>query len=272
MSNQSANFQQARLKHEWANHHISLLQSAWQQFLETDFCTLALESDAKGTGQVIRIKSISPVPTEFELYIGDAVHNLRCALDYTVSEILGWKDTRLTFPMGETREELVNSFRTEPEVVDGKTKGKGRNAAIEVAINGIGAFIVDEIKPYKASGGLLWPLGKLDGRDKHRLLIPTLVPQTIGGINAIDANDNQVIGGSATVGPGGVSNFVGFGAGGVKILSYGKPTAEIFLNETGIIEGRPILPTLIQMSRAVTETIDRIEEFATSSGWRRTAN
>src|SRR5690606_34368145 len=144
-----------------------------------------------------------------------------------------------------------------------------RNAAMEMAINGIGEFIVDEIRPYKSDDGILWPLGKLDGRDKHRLLIPGRAPPTTEGINVVDKKDNRMINCTARVSAGGVGNIANFGAGGLKIESYGKPTAEIFLNEPGVVEGERMFPTLVQMSQAVAQTVSRIEEFALSSKWVR---
>jgi len=259
-------FSQARLKHVWANQHIRQLKAHWEAFLKTDFCQLVVKDQPDG-GQTLSVVSVNSLPAEIPLALGDAIHNLRCALDYTVNELLGWKDTHLTFPMGKSREELESSFRTEPEIVGRKTRRKGRNAAIEVAIPGIGEFILNEIRPYEAGESFLWPIGRLDGRDKHSLLIPLLIPQTISGINAVDKNNNRLVDSTVTVGPGGTVNMVSFGAGGLKIESYGKPTAEIFFNETGVIEGQPVFPALIQMSQAVSETIDRIDKFVTAIGW-----
>jgi hypothetical protein len=110
MPDQLPRFHQARLKHVWANHHVNQLHALWQGFLESDFCQLSVEPDPEG-GECIRVASLKTLPAELVLRLGDAVHNLRCALDYTISEILGWKDTRVTFPMHETREELIASFR-----------------------------------------------------------------------------------------------------------------------------------------------------------------
>jgi hypothetical protein len=254
-----ARFDNARLKLEWARHHINQLHAAWQAYLKTDFCELRVEDDPAG-GQVLKIVSIKPFP-EIVLILGDAVHNMRASLDYTISELLGWKDTRLTFPMGEDREELVDSFRTEPVVINGRTKKKGRNAAIEVAVPGIGQFIVDKIRSYRATDGALWALGKLDGRDKHRLLLPIVVPQSISGINAIDKNNNRMTNCYAEVGAGGTAKLVSFGAGGVKIESYGKPTAEILIHEAGIVENQRLFPMLVEMAQTVAQTIDLIEGF-----------
>ncbi|MFN3669355.1 MAG: hypothetical protein ACK4VY_08615 [Brevundimonas sp.] len=259
-------FFQARLKLQWAQEHIRRANHEWKTYLKTDFCKIVIEDDPEG-GQQLRVVSLDLLPADIVLAVGDAVHNLRCALDYTVSELLGWKDTRLTFPMAEDRAELTDSFRTVPELVAGRTKKKGRNAALEQAIPGIGQFIIDEIAPYKAAKGYVWILGKLDARDKHRLLIPVLVPQTISAFGLFDHNGNGVLQATGTVGPGGAVNLVSFGSGFARIGSYGEPTAEIFFNEPGIIEGRRVIPVLVSMSKAVAETIDQLDDFVTSVGW-----
>ena len=76
----------------------------------------------------------------------DAIHCLRSALDYVISDILGGGDTRTTFPMDETRDALKNSFRTTPKTVGQRTIKIGRNARIEKAVPGTGDFITDTIK------------------------------------------------------------------------------------------------------------------------------
>nr|WP_315053043.1 hypothetical protein [uncultured Brevundimonas sp.] len=263
MAKQPTRFQQARLKLVWADHHIGQLQAIWDAYCKTDFCKVVIQDHPEG-GQEIRIVSVDPLPAEMVLTLGDAVHNLRSVLDYVVSEVLHWKDTRLTFPMGETREELVSAFsveRGEPCAGCGRGSRKGRYAAVETAIPGIAAFIIDEIRPYKAADGLLWPLNKLDVRDKHRLLIPVLVPQTITLFNVRDKNNNSIGRATVSIGPGGSQGLMRSDAGGIKVERYGEPTAEIFLNEPGIIEGQPLFPTLLNMSKAVAQTVTRFEEF-----------
>ncbi|GAA0579052.1 hypothetical protein [Rhizomicrobium electricum] len=258
------------MKHLWAVKHISYLKDFWTAFLNTDYCKLDVVDEADGS-QGLQIVSLDPLPANIVLALGDAVHCMRCALDFTVSELIGWKNTRLTFPMGENREELISSFRTDvgdPCNTCGRGGKKGRNAALEAAVPGIGKFIVDEIRPYKASGSLVWEIGKLDARDKHRLVIPIYCPMTITGINTVDRNQNRLVDATAAVTPGGKANLMLTGCGGLKIESYKKPTAEIFINEAGIIQRQPLFPTLASISEAVTRTIDSIERFALGAGWR----
>ncbi|WP_187430013.1 hypothetical protein [Roseobacter fucihabitans] len=192
--------------------------------------------------------------------MGDIVHNLRSSLDYTASAIVGADNKRVHFPIAETREDLVASFRTEPEVVAGKSKGKGRNAALEVCVPGIKDITIDTIGPYKSSGGLLWHLGKLDARNKHRLLLPVTVPQTITCWN-LRAPNNIVIGKVvATVQPGGICRVAAFGGGGVTVERYGEPTADILFDEVGILQGNPVLQTILDMTKATFEAISLIED------------
>jgi hypothetical protein len=117
---------------------------------------------------------------------------------------------------------------------------------------------------------VLWPLGKLDGRDKHMFVIPVVIPKTLSDVQAVDDNNN-VYNMTGTVNPGGkvtMFNFVG-GMPGLKIKDYGKPTAEIFFNEVGIIQGQPVLPTLVQMAQVVRETLDRLSDYVIAAGWKR---
>lgn len=268
-------FYQARLKHDWANQHISKAQSIWQSFLETDFCEIVVtpkhEISAQTGGQVTAVGK--PLPADLILAIGDSIHNLRVALDFTINEIMRGKKSRVTFPARETKEELISSFSTEGQsacTTCGKGgKGRGGNAVIEETVVGIGDFIVEKIRPYRTDDGLIWPIGKLDNIDKHRFLVPLLVPLTIECFNITDQNHNSVGHAIAQINPDGSINLFGSeGNGHVTIESVGKMTADIFFNESGVMEGKRVFPTLDNMAKEVSETIYKIEEFVTEKGWK----
>lgn len=264
-------FHQARLKREWAHHRIREAIYHWNAFLKSDFCEIRVEPDPQGAGDHLRLHSTKSLPGDLILSIGDAIHNLRASLDYVVSELLGWGNTRLTFPMGETREELESSFRTaglEPCSLCGRGgKGKGRNAAIELALPGFGQMLVEDIRSYKAANGFLWPLNKLDVRDKHRLVVPVLNVYEVTGINVVDCNSNRMTNLTAGISGNGSLHVAHFGAGGLKVEDYGKLSARILFHEPGIIEGLSVFETLANMEQAVDEAIDRIANFALEAGW-----
>lgn len=271
MLDPSAPFFQAYAKLKWADKHLHETHAIWEGFLESDFCSVVIEKEVRENGVEIDglvVKTIRSFPIELVLTLGDAIHSMRCALDYAISEILHWKNTRITFPMDETRENLVASFATEPAQTGARTKGKGRNASIEQMVPEIGRFIVDTIRPYKGGNDALWALGKIDNTDKHRLLTPIFVPQTVENINMRDNHGNQLIDCSAVIENSGACRLIAMNASqGMKIESYGKATAEIFFNEAGIVEGQPLFPVLIQMRRAVGQTLESLSKFVVAAGW-----
>lgn len=263
MVTSSDRFGQARIKLDRADQHIQNFQVFWEAFLKTEFCTLRLKDHPEG-GQLIQVEAMNIMPAEMALIPGDAIHNMRCALDYIIAEILGWREFRLAFPFDEERDRLIDSFRTVPVIRGGKTVKKGRNARIEEALPGFGKFIVDKIRPYRDAGNPLWIINELDRRDKHRLLIPVIIPQTLEGYRAIDDYGN-VYGGKATI-DAGVVNLAHSRPGTIKIEDYGRISAEIFFNEVGLIEQQPVIPTLTNMREAISEAIKSIEEFVTATG------
>lgn len=263
-------FHQARLKLQWANHHFDRLHSIWEGFLKTEFYSIDVESYRDPAGElreVLRVALREPTPAELPLLIGDLVHSLRCALDYTINEILYGKSTRITFPAHETRDQLIASFRTEPENVGGKTLKIGSNAAIERAVSGFGAFITDTIKPYKGGNDILWAIGKLDNTDKHRLLMPILIPF---GVSGLDVSSDLVIFEDicAPIIENGWIISVDVPASNLKVDKQGSITAEILLHEVGVVENQRALPFLAQMFHSTGKAIDMIEEFVIASGWR----
>ncbi len=257
-------FGQARIKIDRANEHINEFQAHWESFLKTDFCKVRVQNDPEGAQRIV-IDPTTMFPVHLVLCPGDAIHNLRSALDYVISEILGHKSTRLAFPMHELREGLKSSFRTNPEIINGKVVGKGGNAGIEEAVAGLGEFILDEIRPYKGADNPLWVINALDRLDKHRLFVPLVIPTTIEDFRAVDDYGN-VFGGKATI-TGLAVNMVQSFQGTIKLEDQGRISAEIFFNEAGVVERQPVLPTLINMRDAAAKTIDRIEDFLVGIGF-----
>src|ERR1700722_15469893 len=76
-------FEHARLKLRRANKHIADINSLLSTFSDSDFYRLSIENDARQGTNFLRIdidESGFPVD-DAALIIGDALHNLRSALD-----------------------------------------------------------------------------------------------------------------------------------------------------------------------------------------------
>ncbi|MEO6924137.1 MAG: hypothetical protein ABI142_09955 [Bryocella sp.] len=103
--------------------------------------------------------SVKPTPARISAMIGDAIHNLRSALDHVAYQLvwvsLGRQPTgHVYFPIADDREKY--------EVQRSRQLHGARPAAIAA---------VDAVTPYRGGNDLLWQLHKLNNVDKHRVLL-----------------------------------------------------------------------------------------------------
>jgi hypothetical protein len=146
----------ADLKIERAKEHICDLKHRVAAFTEGDPYSVVPELDPNTGKRVYRFRQNQRIPPEIALRTGEAVQNLRSALDYVVWALVdGAKQTRLTgFPIFESA-----------EIYEAKSPGK---------VEGMCKDAIDAInttKPYKGGTDPLWHLHQLNNFDKHRLLL-----------------------------------------------------------------------------------------------------
>jgi hypothetical protein len=240
-------FLSARRKIERANHHIKEVQSQIVAFLATDFHHPVVEKDPE-TGN-LRLNFWHPGPHAmpgFGATIGDAVHNLRCALDHTISEIVrmcGGNDVNVHFPMHETREELKKSI----------DHGLKKKIGPELC-----SFIIETIKPYRCGNYPLWALNKLDNLDKHRMILVTNYTVTIG-VYTVDKD--------SLLGPFPENHFCimtdgsAVPDGGPAYLhnqAYANPAMDICFDERHFFQDEPVIPTLEQLSELVSGVVETL--------------
>src|SRR5262249_26153041 len=108
-------FKSARLKVQRGNHHISDIERLFTDFVTTNPHKLIDETDPNDGSVTVRIEFDKEAPVDIALAklalaIGDAIHNLRAALDHMTWELVGMhggtQDHRLQFPSGRDRNEF----------------------------------------------------------------------------------------------------------------------------------------------------------------------
>src|ERR1700756_1655253 len=165
-------FAAARLKIERANKHIADLDRIVSALPDAYVSTI--EPNEK-LGQTVKYTppDVTKIAAEMGVIIGDAIHNLRTAIDYAYVGVIqkhvpSTLDRYTTFPTGETREDVENRL-------------KGRT--IDVLNPKLFNWIVNNVKPYVVGGNcLVKMLHDLDVSDKHWLLIPLMRVATITDI------------------------------------------------------------------------------------------
>jgi len=113
---------------------------------------------------------IPEIPTDFNVTVGNILHNLRSPLDQMLSAValLTHKSAhQVAFPFGRTQDEFVKAL--------GKQKKLPADAI----------QMIEALKPYKAKGNaLLYAIHALNNPDKHR---PGLVPINLKSVASVDA-------------------------------------------------------------------------------------
>jgi hypothetical protein len=170
----------SRLKVERAKQHIDDINNAITEFLASDFYTVSVDRHPKQLSNHLCI-DIKPTPFPFRgatLVIGDALHNLRSALDILYDGFVNGPTDWTRFPILDTREKLVNA-------IDSALEKKQITSAVY-------DLILEGVKPYAAGNHSLWGLHDMNIRDKHQLLIPLLKLFRFDGIRLEDDKQRSV--------------------------------------------------------------------------------
>jgi hypothetical protein len=146
-----------------ARKHIEELTSALQDFWDKEGNSVRFEDDPKTKERTFYLDRVTDIPPENLVIIGDALHNLRSALDHLAYQLPlapGKLRGRIQFPIVES----ANKYK------------KIRGSVVKFRKDAVKAL--DALEPYKGGNDLLWSLHSLDIIDKHRLLLTASVTNT----------------------------------------------------------------------------------------------
>lgn len=231
----------ARMKIERARTHLAELDKEIMGFSAPHLYKIIPEHDIN-TGFVdIRLETMHDTDRSVSTVIGDAIGNLRSALDYLIGAIIeknGADRSSVTFPFADDKDGF---------------EGQVRSARLKLNDQLIDKFI--ELQAYRGGvGNSLWIVNKLRNIDKHRLFM------TATQIAAIEV-DFVSGGGTFTQCQFGIeagSRGVCIRAPSADFRFTSEPRAifTIFINEAGITfytEASPFLHA----------TADKIDEILT---------
>ncbi|MGB6771764.1 MAG: hypothetical protein WBF51_07140 [Candidatus Dormiibacterota bacterium] len=147
-------------KVERAKKHVNDLESEVHAFLATNPYEVGAKRDPDTRKPLHYLVGVRDTPIEAATLAGDAIQNLRSALDHLVHHLI---------QVGTGRSGPF--YHSEFPIFDSAAEykaGKGRKVqgASPEAVKAI-----DALKPYKGGNDTLWQLHKLNLVDKHRFLI-----------------------------------------------------------------------------------------------------
>lgn len=235
-----------KLKVTRAKHHIRDLEGLIETFISDNPHRVVIQEDPEG-GVTVGSVFDRPLPNDVATIIGDAVHNLRSALDHLAGESLRaiseTPDRNTAFPI----------YLREADFNGGVTSKLDR--APDQFVN-----FVKGLKPYKtcsdgtAGSMLLWSLSQLDNLDKHLVLLPSIgvieIPKlqilNAEGVVMLTINRAKLVG-----------SLLAFSVPmkGAKYELDGDPTYGIRFNKTDVVDGAEVIPLLKDWEAEVSRII-----------------
>jgi hypothetical protein len=160
-----------RAKIDRTNSHIKGLQTEINQFLARQPYRIFVQNDTEVRQNRLCCEVRELAPVSFGLIVGDAIHNLRTALDILANDLV-------VFCTGKPDQEVY--FPIYNDAATFESRGVKR-------IEGASPAIIDllrSVQPYNSGDNALRCLHDLDIRDKHKLIIPTVSHPAFHGFTA----------------------------------------------------------------------------------------
>ncbi len=174
-------FHGAKLKVQRAGEHIQQLHLRLTEFVRDNGHIVRVKRETNTGCDALEFIPCKTLPPDFMCIVGDVVHNLRCALDFALSDIefalTGQRTKDVEFPTYKARDYLERAITK-------RLEGKAPKRVIN--------YIVDSIQPYEGGyGEPIYQLHRLDIEDKHRLIIPHLQLEYIRNIRYVERVDPE---------------------------------------------------------------------------------
>jgi hypothetical protein len=255
-----------------AEDHIQNLHRFWNSFAVAAYPWTA-QDDSQSGYRIYRLTYAKPIPVDVPWMVGDAVHNLRSALDHLAFHLVSTFTNgngpfkELYFPIAETFDKFNKSLIR-------ASKCKSSSGAVVQRLRQEAIEAIKRIEPYETGKGrILYHIHKLDIIDKHHMLVVVgaMNPTHTMSPSAI-ARYRKSLGISADeIGP--QAEAAAFMTDSIRVkfpLKAGDElhrvlltevnenmyfTFEVAFGEPKIVEGKPVVVTLYQAAKSIREII-----------------
>ncbi len=245
------------LKIKRAKEHVADLERQLRAFLDSGPYKVGAKHDPQTRKLIYYVTSAEPIPDCLPLVAGDAIQNLMSALDHLAYQIV----------CSDTGDNPPNPNWIYFPVADDAAKYEAKKRRKIEGARQETLDAIDALKPYKGGNDLLWALYRLNNIEKHRLLLTVgsqaaginlgqLMASHLGGAfpaEAVAAFESM----NVFLNPAdkGFPLTAGFelyiGAVDEKPNPKQQFRFNVALSESGIIDGKPLLETVHQLTALV---------------------
>jgi len=244
-----------------AKEHVAELERELRAFMDTNPYKVGTKHDPHTRKLIYYVASADPIPECVPLIVGDAIQNLMSALDHLAYQIV----------CSDTGDNPPNPNWIYFPIADDATKYEARKRRKMEGARQETFDAIDALKPYKGGNDLLWVLYRLNNIEKHRLLLT--VGSQAAGVNV--AQDMARRAGSlfppeAIAALESMNLFLiqadtgfplkeGFELFTAAVDEKPNPKQQfrfdVALSEPGIIEGKPVVETIHQLTGLVESIV-----------------
>jgi len=234
------------LKVERAKHHITNLETTLAAYVAASKERLIAQGEIGPRKQVGTLTT--PVPRHTPTILGDAIHNLRAALDHAYCVLIEAN--------GHTYDSWSKFPFSKQSIKDLKGSINGQITARKGPSKGVRDLIVDVIQLYPGGNGSdLQFLHDLDIADKHTVLLSTVI--RLSNVTVMIPEIRMQI--SGVVFESDRYGWFSVDDGMTHVIDYNSnPTFEICFERGQPFEGRGIIDTLNMLHGRVTDTLHRL--------------
>lgn len=224
-------FHSARLKLARAAEHIESLEVVINAYFASEWCTSVLSKDVDGKYHLST--TMHGEPHNYRLIVGDAIHNMRAALDLMAVELVTLN--------GKSGKGVCFPFSADAASLDGAIKSKNFQKASSAAI-----ALLKATKPYYGGNDLLRALHDLDIQDKHHRIEPSYCMLSTPPLSVVRDD---------------MGRPAGFDTGELRleIDESQSPKAIMTFPGNGPLGNKPVLDELRAMHALVTNIVNDFE-------------
>jgi hypothetical protein len=246
-------FKTARLKIKRANEHIADFNRQIADLRSPERQCITREINPQTGDQFLHYDFKSPLPLDdLALVIGDAVHNLKTAIDH------GWHTLLSAFVPALAKK---SSFPV--DISKHQLESRLRGVEIHTICPNLFRFVVQDLSPYSEGGNsVLCAIHYLDIRDKHKLLVP--LARVTAVVDAVLENEAGHTTKGATWGT--ISEALPItipisAKTKIKVKEYGCLAFEVILDQRSGVHTLSVSDTLHTFSEVTLKTIELMEDF-----------
>lgn len=252
-------FESAQLKIKRAQKHIGDLEQVFTRFINTQTHTFSIQYETETDTYSVEVHFKEAIPNELALILGDAVHNLRTALDHATWELIGidggTQDRDTAFPFSKLKPEYEAACNRIKTPRDDTKK-----------------FLLALAAYPDGAGEKLFALNRIDNVDKHQVLTPIIGMAGVDYVELIMPNGEtfmRMTNCAFRMGPDGRARMIGdVGRNLIVKLNYdSEPTLQVFFGDVEFFQALPLIETLMDLSYAVSDVIGQFEVLVEGRNW-----